>query len=86
MILGVPSIASDVGGVTDLMTHKKEGFVYQADAPYMLAHYVNEIFRSNELANRFSQNARKRALITHDPEINSKQLRYIYNQIVQEKV
>ena len=49
MVLGVPCVASDVGGVSDMLKHKEEGFVYQTDAPYMLAHYVCEIFE-NEVA------------------------------------
>jgi glycosyltransferase involved in cell wall biosynthesis len=36
MILGVPCVSSDVGGVSDMIKHREEGFVYQTDAPYML--------------------------------------------------
>lgn len=85
MILGVPSVASDVGGVTDMIEHKKEGFVYPADAPYMLAHYVCEIFKNKEQANTFSENAKKRAIVTHDIEKNNKSLKNIYKQIVEER-
>lgn len=82
MILGVPSVASDVGGVSDLLTHKKEGFVYQADAPYMLAHYVCEIFTNEHLAKAFSYNARTRALNTHNVENNIIGLLDIYNNVL----
>lgn len=58
MLLGVPCVASDVGGVPDMLKHKEEGFLYQADAPYMLAHYVCEIFKNKNLALKFSNNAR----------------------------
>jgi glycosyltransferase involved in cell wall biosynthesis len=44
MILGTPVISSDVGGIKNLMEHEKDGYLYQADAPYMLAHYVKKIF------------------------------------------
>ncbi|KWX87739.1 glycosyl transferase family 1, partial [Paenibacillus riograndensis] len=64
MILGVPCVASYVGGVSDLLIDKQEGFLYQADAPYMLAHYVCEIFADNDLALKFSSNAREHALRT----------------------
>ncbi|MCE3202839.1 glycosyltransferase family 4 protein [Paenibacillus sonchi] len=83
MILGVPCVASYVGGVSDLLIDKQEGFLYQADAPYMLAHYVCEIFADNDLALKFSSNAREHALRTHNREYNLEKLTQIYNNIVE---
>ena len=37
MLLGCPVVSSNVGGVSDLLYHGKEGFLYQTSAPYMLA-------------------------------------------------
>lgn len=82
MILGVPCVASYVGGISDLLLDKQEGFLYQADAPYMLAHYVCEIFADNDLALKFSNNARVRALKTHNREHNLEKLSQIYKNIV----
>lgn len=82
MVLGVPCVASDVGGVSDMLKHKDEGFVYQTDAPYMLAHYVSEIFENEDLTLKFSKNARERALKTHDRDENTRRLIEIYNEIV----
>ncbi|MEG1442435.1 MAG: glycosyltransferase, partial [Oscillospiraceae bacterium] len=70
MILGVPVVTSDVGGVKNLLTHGEEGFVYQADAPYMLACYVCEIFGNDSLALSFSKNAREHAVETHNRKEN----------------
>ena len=81
MILGVPCVASDVGGITDLLQHKEEGFVYQSDAPYMLAHYVCEIFANDELALQFSKRARMHAIKTHNKEENIKRMMEIYREI-----
>lgn len=82
MILGVPCVSSDVGGVADMLKHHEEGFVYQVDAPYMLAHYVSEIFENDELVIKFSRNAREHALKTHNPETNTKMLVDIYNSLL----
>lgn len=82
MILGVPCVASDVGGVSDMLEHKVEGFVYQSDAPYMLAYYVCEIFHNDEISLKFSQNGRIRASKTHNIEENLKRLLYIYEDII----
>lgn len=81
MILGVPSIASYVGGIPDLLMHNQEGYLYQFDAPYMLAHYICEIFGNDRLAARFSANARKHALETHDREENLDKLFEIYSEV-----
>ena len=81
MILGVPSIASYVGGIPDLLVHNQEGYLYQFDAPYMLAHYVCEIFSNDRLAIEFSEHARKHALETHDRDKNLSRLLEIYSEI-----
>lgn len=82
MILGVPCVASNVGGISDMLKDKDEGFVYQADAHYMLAHYICEIFENKDLALSFSRKARNHALKTHDREENTKRLIHIYNKIL----
>ncbi len=81
MILGVPTVSSDVGGVKNMLEHNKDGFVYQADAPYMLAYYVKRIFENDDLARELSGNARKHAEITHDREKNIVNLLEIYGNI-----
>lgn len=82
MILGVPSVASYVGGVPDMLKDKEEGFLYQHDAPYMLAHYVCEIFENEKLALEFSKNIRENALRRHDRDENLKRLIEIYKEIL----
>lgn len=82
MILGVPSVVSYAGGVPDMLRYQEDGFVYQADAPYMLAHYVCEIFENEDLALNFSEKARSHALKTHNREENTKRLIEIYDSII----
>ena len=65
MILGVPCIASDVGGTTTMLKHESEGYIYQSNAPYMLAYYVDRIFSLGEKADVMCDNARFHALNTH---------------------
>lgn len=86
MILGVPCVASNVGGISDMLAHEQEGFLYQVDAPYMLAHYVCEIFGNNTLANQISQNTREKGLRTHDKNNNLTGLLSIYSEICSRKL
>lgn len=84
MYLGVPTVAADVGGVKNMLRHEEEGFVYQADAPYMLAYYISRIFENDELAEKFSQNSRAHAMETHNKEKNFAQQLSVYQTILQE--
>lgn len=81
MLLGVPCVAGAVGGVTDMIAHKKEGYVYQSTAPYMLAHYIMEVFSQKGQAEAMGAAARERAVKTHDPEKNLADLLDIYREI-----
>ena len=82
MLLGVPVIASDVGGIKSMMKHEKEGIIYQSDAPYMLAYHVMRLFEDSDFAREIGENARRRALKDHDPEGNMNELISIYNKIM----
>lgn len=84
MLLGVPVVSSNVGGMSDLLVHGKEGFLYQSDAPYMLAYYVNKIFGDDELASDLGKAAHERAKVTHDYEKNLNTLLNIYGMIVED--
>jgi glycosyltransferase involved in cell wall biosynthesis len=82
MILGVPTIASFVGGIPSLMTHEKEGFMSQHDAPYMISHFIDTLFSNNELAMEFSENSKKRAKVIYDQKANSAKLYSIYKEMI----
>lgn len=81
MLLGVPCVSSDVGGVTDMMTHKVDGFVYPFDDSNLLAFYIMKIFENERITNIISRNARAHARKTHDENINNKTLMDIYYTI-----
>ncbi len=81
MILGVPVVTSDVGGVKNMLIHEKEGYVYQPDAPYMLSYYIKKIFEDKDIALEFSENAKKHAKETHNEDKNFKELIRIYEEL-----
>ena len=56
MLLGVPVVASFVGGCSSLIKHGVNGYLYQADAPYMLSNYVCRVFENRILAEDISTN------------------------------
>lgn len=81
MLLGTPVVAADVGGIKSLMKHNEEGILYQGTAPYMLADGIIRLFQDNKLASYIGANARKRALQTHNIDVNFARLISIYNSI-----
>ena len=81
MVLGVPSVAADVGGVRNLMCHDSEGFVYVPGDVQQLAEDIMALFALEDRAAALGENARAHALKTHDPEKNLLDLICIYQQI-----
>lgn len=83
MVLGVPCVIGDIGGVAGMLAHKKEGFVYQSTAPYMLAYYIMRVFEMEETAEAMGAAAREKAVKTHDPKVNLDRLMEIYRLVAQ---
>lgn len=81
MSLGVPCVASCVGGVQDMLRDKIDGFIYPFNESYMLAHYVCEIFTHESLAVGFSNNALENARKRFDPEQVKKTTLDVYKYI-----
>lgn len=86
MILGVPTVTSDVGGVKEMLIHGVEGYIYPMDEPYMLAYYIDLIFSDDELAIRLGSAAKKRAEKNHDREDIMSELIENYNVIINRSV
>jgi len=80
-LLGVPCVISYAGGVSDRIEHGVDGYLYQHDAPYMLAYYICQIFRDPGIALKFSREGRKKAMEINDRASNHKVLMSIYRQI-----
>ena len=81
MVLGVPSVAADVGGVRNLMHHETEGFLYESGDVKALADRIVELFAMEEKVLSMTEAARSHARKTHDPETNLRTLMKIYEEI-----
>lgn len=81
MLLGVPCVSADVGGVTNLMAHNEEGYVYQSTAPYMLAYHIQQVFAMENKAEALGRRAHAHAANTHAPEKNLQDLLGIYREL-----
>lgn len=81
MITGVPSIASCVGGLQEMIDHGEDGFLYPFNEPYMLSHYILRLFEDRALAEQFSRQGRAHAQRTYDRAGNCQRLLEIYKTI-----
>ena len=81
MLLGMPVVSSDVGGVKNLLIHNEEGYIYPFAEPYMAAHYINKVFSDGENAIALGLKAKNHAQITHNEQNNTDDLLGIYKII-----
>lgn len=81
MLLGVPVVSANVGGVHNLVYDGIDGFLYTKDKPTQLKDAILRIFEDDKLAMYLSSNARRHALRTHDPETNYRTLLEMYREI-----
>lgn len=81
MLLGMPVIATNVGGTPSLLTDGKEGVLLQNKDPFALAGAILELYREPKKALSLGQNARKRALIRNDSKKICDDLLNIFEQV-----
>lgn len=84
MLLGMPCVASYVGGTGDMLLDKKEGFLYPFGDYSILTYYISNIFDNDDLAIELGMNAKKHALITHNRNKNCDVLIEIYMEALNE--
>jgi L-malate glycosyltransferase len=82
MILGVPSVASFVGGVGDMAINNEEVLFYRYDEIDFLVHQISRIFKDDRLAIKLSSNSRKKALKMHSINDNIEKIYKCYKSIL----
>jgi len=80
-ILGVPTIASFVGGIPDMITHGETGLLYRFEEIEMLAENIRRVFSDDQLAERLSKQGIMAAELRHNRLINRDRTVDIYRQI-----
>ena len=85
MLIGMPCVASNVGGTSDMLKDKEEGYLYPFGDYSLLAYYISEMFKNDEKSIKMAEKARKHAQITHDRKNNAKIMLEIYKKIITSK-
>ncbi len=84
MLLGVPVVASQTGGIPSMLEKDVDGLLFENGNSKELAKCVIQMFREPVIAAVYGDNAKKHALITHDGETNYKRLLEIYFGIMKQ--
>ena len=86
MLLGLPCVASAVGGIPSMLDDGREGLLYgDALDSNALADAILRILQSPDGGTALGRAARARALQTHDAARNADDLVHIYETILQEE-
>ncbi|RXK88059.1 glycosyltransferase [Chlorobaculum sp. 24CR] len=80
-ILGVPTIAANVGGVQDMIKHHETGILYRFEEVEMLAEYIRMIFTDDLFAMKLSSQGIMSAEKRHDKINNVTEMIKIYKSI-----
>lgn len=92
MILGVPCVSADVGGVATMLVDGQEGILYRGfseetsgqltENAANLANAVLKLWGNEQALVEYCENARNHARITHDGNTNYERLMEIYTEIL----
>lgn len=83
-LLGVPCIASYVGGVPNMISHNEDGLLYRFEDVQGLAHFIRLAFLNENMLKKMSINAIKTATIRHDFEAIKNDMFEIYSSIIEQ--
>jgi glycosyltransferase involved in cell wall biosynthesis len=82
MILGVPIVSTNVGGISSYLSDKKTSLFYDIRDPKSLYNAIDKIFSNKEYASFLSNNAREIAKTLYDQDFNFQTLLTTYSKII----
>jgi glycosyltransferase involved in cell wall biosynthesis len=80
--LEIPSITSNIGGLTEVNLHNETGIVIEPDNPSKLAQSIIKLYKDNELRIRLGVNARKMVLKEFDWNESVNKMLKIYRDTI----
>lgn len=83
MMVGMPVITSDAGGAKYLVNDGVDGLIFKVGDHNALAARVSELFNDREMAIKLGRNAKKTAMVRHDPVVIIKQYKELVNKFIE---
>lgn len=81
-ILGLPVIASNVGGVSTIIRHEQTGFLVPSNGVFEIVRYIVELSNDEEFRNRIGQEAKKVAISRHNRDKIINDLLAVYSKLI----
>lgn len=85
-LLGMPIIATNVGGISSLIKDNESGFLVPANDPFTMSSRINELINNSDLAYLLGKKARLIALERHNVDTIVKQNLSVYHSILHKNV
>lgn len=82
MLLGVPSLASETGGIPSVFEKEQDGLLFEPANVEDLADKIVYLFSNPEKMLGYAKRAKEHAEATHNPDENYQRLLEIYREIV----
>ena len=82
MLLGMPCIASNAGGIPSMLKKGVEGVLYNHQDINALADAIKKILTDSELASSLGAQARKTAQPRHDPGRIAQDTYHVYQEVL----
>ena len=79
---GIPSITSNIGGLTEVNLHNKTGIVIRPNKPYELADAIQKLYENKKMRHDLGLNAKKRVIEKFNWEDNVSDMINIYKNFI----
>ncbi len=84
MACGLPSVACNIGGNTDLVDHGKTGFLFDVDDTDELARRISELFDNTDMRKQFGRRGREKVEADFSIEHTAKRYADLYNRLARD--
>lgn len=81
-MLGLPAVATNIGGTPSMISHNETGFLFSATDPYMGAYYAAKLIRERELNINIGRKSQEIATKRHDPKSIVNNLIMTYKELI----
>ena len=81
-ILGIPVIATDVGGTSSIISHKSTGILVPSNDIYLMAANIKALITDSEFSSQLGAMGRAVALERHNPDKIAEGLMKIFSEII----
>jgi len=81
-ILGLPVVATDVGGISSLIKNNETGILFPANDPYSLCEIVTSLLSDSQKMQHLGTNARNEAKKRHNRDMILKNIETVYREII----